>query len=243
MSSAIRVNYPEEVDGVMIVTIDRPPVNAMIPSAYKELETLFNELPSRKDIRCVILTGAGRKAFVAGADKNFMVDRTPAGTLDRIRPPLDCFDSIRRSCVPVIGAINGPAIGGGFMMASCCDFIIASRESRFALPELTIGVPGGVRHINHIVPDRVAKVLALTGRAISATELAAYGGVQEVVEPDEVLPTALRYAADIAAKEPAMVRLTKEALYLTENLSFEEGYRTQQLFTVIAAALSTKPDD
>lgn len=237
MSDELREEFLDGHPNVLVVTIDRPPVNALTLELYVALDDLFQGLETRRDVHCVVLTGAGRKAFVAGADAKALVGQSPRTALERAPISKRAFDAVRRSPVPVICAVNASAVGGGFMLAAGCDFIVASKEAKFGLPELAVGIPVGTRHLEHIIPERIARYIAFTGRKISAQEVERFGGIQAVVEPENVLPTALAIADEIAQKDPLIVRLSKDALYLTEHLPFEEGYRTQQLYTTIAAAL------
>lgn len=227
---------PDDHPGVLLVTIDRPPVNAITLALFKEIRELFRTLAERTDVRCVVLTAAGR-LFTAGADTKELAERTTEIQIARSVVSRETFDSIRRCPIPVIGAINGGALGAGVVIASCCDLLVASENASFSLPEVKVGVLGGTRHTRRLMPDKVMRYIALTGRSIDARFLERFGGIHAVVPPDQLLDAAYELADDIAQKSPATVRLMKEAINLTEDMPVTEGYRVEQLFTTISSGL------
>lgn len=222
--------------GVVLVTLDRPPVNAASLAIFRSLRDLFGSIADDRNVRCVILTGAG-KMFCAGADVKELSERTTEGQLARSEISRGCFEAIRRCPVPVIAAVNGTALGAGFVIASSCDLLIASESATFGLPEVNVGVMGGTRHTARVLPDKLVRYLALTGRKIDARTLLAYGGANEVVAAEQILATALAIADEIARKSPAAVRLMKESINLTEDMPLTEGYRIEQLFTTLTSSM------
>jgi enoyl-CoA hydratase len=139
-------------NGVATVTLDRPPVNAMTSFTFREIADLFHSFASRTDVSVAVLTGAGERAFSAGVDLKDSARRytgplvareSVADQLDAGRVVRDCFSAVLDSAVPVIAAVNGPAIGAGLALVACCDIIMASSNARFALTEIDVGALGG----------------------------------------------------------------------------------------------------
>jgi len=232
----LSITRPEAHPGVLLVTIDRPPVNALSLALFKGLRDLFQTIGAQRDVRAVVLTAAGRM-FSAGADVKELSERTTEGQLARSVISRGCFDAIRRCEVPVIAAVSGAALGAGLVVASSCDLMVASETAVFSLPEINVGVMGGTRHTARLLPDKLVRYLALTGRKIDARTLQAYGGLNEVVAADKLLDCAFGIADEIARKSPAAIRLMKESINVTEDLPITEGYRIEQLFTTLASSM------
>ena len=237
--SAIHKTRPLEHPHVLVITIDRPPLNTMTLDAHRELLAALRSVEDDEDIRCVVLTGAGERAFVAGGDVGELGALDAASALVRTRVIRQVFDAIRRNPVPVIGAINGHALGSGLVMVSQCDIVIAAETATFGLPEINVGVMGGTKHLARIVPEKVMRWMALTGNRVSASYLERLGVVQQVVPREQVLQAALHAADDICAKSPASVRLMKEVINLTESMNLDDGYHVE---TYATAMISTHPD-
>ncbi|HLS99622.1 MAG: enoyl-CoA hydratase-related protein [Porticoccaceae bacterium] len=228
---------PADHPGVLVVTINRPPANPLNLAMFGELRDIFRDIEQRPEVRAVVLTGAGEKIFCAGADVKEINQRTVESSFDRSVIYRACFDAIHRSPVPVIGAVNGTAIGAGMVLAACCDFVIAADHARFGIPEINVGTLGGTRHAGNMVPASMMRYLALTGETLGAHDLHRVGGVLEVLPLAEVLPRALAIADGIAKKAPKMVRMMREAMNLASEMPVYEGYRLEQLFTNVAVAL------
>jgi len=224
---------------VALVTIDRPPVNAMSLDAHRELLATLRALGRDASVRCIVLTAAGERAFVAGGDVGELGALDPASALERTRVVRDVFDAIRRNPVPVIGAINGAALGGGLLMVAQCDVVVAAETATFGLPEIDVGVMGGTKHLARIVPEKVMRWMALSGKRVTAAYLERLGVIQQVVPREKLLETALDLADVICAKSPAAVRLMKEVMNLTEHMPLDEGYHVE---TYATAIISTHPD-
>lgn len=234
---AVHAVASPEHPGVLLVTIDRGPVNALSLAQFRRIRDLFSSIDElHPDARCVVLTGSG-KMFSAGADVKELAERTTESQMARSIVSRSSFDAIRRCPIPVIAAINGPAVGAGVVVASCCDIILASEAATFSLPEILVGVMGGTRHMARLVPDKIVRYLALTGRRVDARYLEKFGGIHEVTSADALLPSAFALAADIAKNSPSAVRLMKEAINLTEDMPLNEGYRVEQLFTTLASSM------
>ena len=204
-------------DGLMQVTLHRPETrNALNTQMGIELRAIFGPLAFHpQDVRCVLITGAGDKAFCAGGDlkeRNGMSDEQW-----RMQHAIfeEAYYAIMNCTVPVIAAVNGSAFGGGCELALACDFIYASNTARFALPETTLGILpgcGGTQNLPRAVGERRAKELILTGRPFSAQEAFEWGMVNRVCEPDALLPAALETAHAMCASAPVSLRQAKTAI-------------------------------
>lgn len=232
----IHLTRPPEHPNVLLITIDRPPLNAMTLEQHRALLAALRSVDTEPDIRCVVLTGAGERSFVAGGDVGELGALDPASALERTRVVRQVFDAIRGNPVPVIAAVNGYALGGGLVMVSLCDIVIAADTATFGLPEINVGVMGGTKHLARIVPEKVMRWMALTGQRVSAAYLEKLGVIQQVVPREDVVSTALKVAADICAKSPASVRLMKEVINLTEFMDLNDGYHTECYATAIISA-------
>jgi enoyl-CoA hydratase/carnithine racemase len=236
--NAIKVSPDSEDARVLIITMDRPPVNAMSLEMAREMLDFFRGLQSDKTVRAVVLTGAGDRAFSAGADVKEINERTVEISIERSVVFRSTFDAIRRCPVPTIAAVNGFAIGAGMVNASCCDIVLAAEGAKFALPEILVGVMGGARHTARFMPEKLMRFLAFTGEKIDASELCNLGEVREVLPRDRLMPRALELARTMATRSPSAMRLMKEAINLTEDMPVTEGYRVEQLFTGMASVMS-----
>lgn len=236
-TSFLLAEMPEDHPHVLVVTINRPPANPLNLAMFRELRDIFRDIEQRSEVRAVVLTGSGERVFCAGADVKEINERTVESSFDRSVVYRACFDAIHRSPVPVIGAINGSAIGAGMVLAACCDFVIAAGHARFGVPEINVGTLGGTRHAGSMIPASMMRYLALTGETLGADDLHRVGSVLKVLPGAEVLPEALRLADGIAQKAPKMLRMMREAITLSSEMPVHEGYRLEQLFTNIAVAL------
>ncbi len=203
-----------ERDGaILTVTIDRADqMNALHPPANAELASIFDAFAADPDLWVAIVTGAGERAFSAGNDLKYQASGKPitvppsgfAGLTSR-------FDLAK----PVIAAVNGVAMGGGFEIALACDLIVASETAVFALPEPRVGLAalaGGLHRLPRQIGLKRAMGMILTGRRVSAAEGQALGFVNEVVPPGELMAAARRWAAQIAECSPMSIRASKEAV-------------------------------
>ena len=234
----------EVADQIAVVTLDRPPVNALDTQTWRELAHVFDSLGARRDVAAAIFTSAGR-LFCAGVDlvdspKRHRADgrREDGGPQGDPRDQLDnglvarrAFWAVYDCAVPVIGAIDGKAIGAGAMLVALCDMVVATPRFEMALTEVNVGVLGGVKATQRMVGPYLAKRLFLTGDYIGAEELYRRGALEAVVEPEELLDSARALAARIASKSPIAVRLAKESANRVEYMDLKEGYRTEQDYT------------
>ena len=226
----LRVEEP--APGLLIVRLNRPEVhNAINTAICEDLRTVFGPLAfTPGDLRCVILTGAGDKAFSAGGD--LKERQGMSDTAWRLQHAIieESAYAILNASIPVIAAVNGVAFGGGCELALCCDFIYASRSARFALPEVTRGImpgAGATQNLPRAVGERRAKEIIMTGRPFSAEEAHAWGMVNAVCEPAELMPSVLAVARTIGENAPIAVRQAKKSIHfglqtdLATGLAFE----------------------
>lgn len=220
-------------DNIAIVTIDNPPVNAQPPQLMMEVMETFDAISDRDDVRVAILTGTG-KMFSAGADlKSRPGPNAPPGMMwGRMRMAREAMYAIMECKKPVIAAINGPAMGAGFGLASVCDILVASDNAFMNLPEIDVGLMGGVRHAMRLFPHSLMSRMVLTGYRVSGEELHQLGITIACPPLEELMPFCLQLASEIASKSPLAVALAKEALVTVGNLSIRDGYRFEQSNTV-----------
>ncbi|MFH1134557.1 MAG: enoyl-CoA hydratase-related protein [Pseudomonadota bacterium] len=208
-----------EQDGpVLTVTINRPDVmNALHPTACREMNEVFNEFAADPGAWLAIVTGAGEKAFCAGNDLRWQAKHGPQALREGLDSLNGGFGGLTRrfDCFkPIIAAVNGLALGGGFEIVLACDVIICSEKAFFGLPEPKVGLmaaQGGVHRLPRRIPYHLAMGLMLTGDRLSAARALELGLVNEVASPDGVLAAAKAWAARILECAPLAVRATKEA--------------------------------
>ena len=222
----------EVSDFVAPVTMNRPPVNAISPELLEGLTQAFDAFTDRDDVRAAVLTGAG-KIFCAGADiKNRATRATgPGDGWQHSRRSRETFNAILESQVPVIAALNGPALGAGLAIAASCDILISSERGVLGLPEINVGLLGGGRHAMRLFGHSKARMLMFAGQRIDGPELYRLGVVEACVPHDELMPAALDLARDIASKSPIAMRLAKHAMNAIEHSTLRDGYRFEQGMT------------
>ncbi len=216
-------------DQVATVVIDFPPVNAMALPHYAELTEIFDSL-WEGEARVAVLTGAGERSFCAGVDVKARVAQTRQ---DHGRTARECFNSIYECPIPVIGAINGVALGAGVGIAASCDYLIASERAIFGLPEIDVGLMGGAKHLSRLFPQQHVRRMHYTAERTDAHEAYRLGAVVKVVPPAHLMDEAMKDARTIAAKMPIGIRLAKEGLNGIEFLDLKNGYRYEQTRTAI----------
>jgi enoyl-CoA hydratase len=223
-------------DHIATVTFCRPPVNATIPESLIALGEAFEGLGQGREVRVAIFTGCGTRAFMAGADLKAPLRADPAEL-----PPSRVVDpggyareamwALADCAVPVIGAINGPAIGAGLAFASLCDILLAADTARFGTTEINAGLLGASRHLVRMVGPYKARKMFFTGELVTAEEMYRLGAVEQVVPAGELMAAARLLAAALAEKSPIALRLAKESMNRTEFMSLREGYRVEQDYT------------
>jgi enoyl-CoA hydratase len=235
----------ENRDGLLIVTIDRPKVlNALNAQTVDELGRVFRDVREDDDVRAVILTGGGEKAFVAGADINELARMTPITGKETAQRGQRVFLSIERCPKPVIGAINGFALGGGCELALACHIRIASDKAQLGLPEVTLGIIpgyGGTQRMARLLGKGKALELILTADRIGAAEAERIGLVNKVVPADQLMATAEELARKIMTRGPLAVRASIEAVMSGSEMPFDEGQVLEAtLFGLLASTEDMK---
>ena len=223
MSEAVRT---EAADGVLLITLDRPPANAIDVATSQALFAAFERLDQDRGLRVGVVTGAGHRFFSAGWDLKAAAageavdaDHGPGGFAG-----LTEYFTLRK---PVVAAVNGLALGGGFELALAADLVVAAEHAEMALPEVRLGIvpdSGGLFRLPRRLPAAVATELLLTGRRLPAAEAARWGLVNEVVDADRLLDRSLALARRICESAPLAVAAVKEIRAVTESLSVADAY-------------------
>jgi enoyl-CoA hydratase/carnithine racemase len=228
-----------EDSGVWVVTLNRKPGNSINQRMYNELTKCFRSPDEyMTDARAIVLTGSG-KHFCTGNDLDEFATMTPENGADRMLRVREAFFAIQDCPVPVIGAIQGTAIGSGLAIAAACDVIIASTLARFGLPELSVGVMGGAAHLARIGPQHLVRLMFFTGEHLAPQTMVQMGAGIVVVDPGELMLEAMRIARRCASFSPTAVRLAKQVLNRVESMELKPGYEFEQRFTVL---MSGHPD-
>lgn len=217
----------EKRDGILEVTVNRPEaLNAFDGETHQALDRCWDDFEADSSVRVAIVTGAGERAFSAGSDLKYYASGAPIVLPDNGYGGL----SHRRLKKPLIAAVNGLALGGGFEFALCCDLIVASETASFGLPEVRNGAAalgGGIPRLCRKIPFNQAMGLILSARRISAAEAWRLGLLNEMVPPDRLMDAARAWAADIAKGAPIAVEVSKEVaidtLYGLEDMEAAVG--------------------
>ncbi|MBB5214695.1 enoyl-CoA hydratase/isomerase family protein [Parapusillimonas granuli] len=225
----------EIADYVATVTMARNPVNAADRAFRKKLIEVFDELGERKDVRCVVLQSSA-KAFSAGVDLKDRPDPELWGDITGThRLTRETFNAVRECVKPVIGVVDGPAIGFGMVLAISCDIIVAAENAWFSMPEINVGLAGGVAAVQSFVPRSLARRLLFTGARITAKELAQFG-VLEAVPPERLDAFASALAKELASKSPPALRYAKRSGNFAELMTPTEAYKFEQHYTTMLAS-------
>lgn len=218
----------ERNDGILEVTLDRPKANSIDAATSHTLAKTFQEFRDDPELRVAIITGGGERFFSAGWDLKAAAqgeavdaDHGPGGFAGLT----EMFELQK----PVIAAVNGLAVGGGFELALACDLIVSAEHAEFFLPETGLGIipdSGGVLRLPRRLPRAIAMEMLFTGRRMSAEEAAKWGLVNSVVEASELMSSARELAEQIAGAAPLAVGAVKEVVRYTEHLGVEEAYTT-----------------
>lgn len=237
----------EVADHVARVTIDRPDrMNAVDAATEAELDAIWEEIERRDDIRCIVLTGAGERAFSAGAD--LKSDTGKSGLEYWASGNRNGFGgiSLRTSLtVPVIARVNGIAYGGGLEMVLGADIVIASETAKFGLPEAKVGrlpLDGGMVALQRLIPRNIAAGLMMTGRSFSAAEAGHYGLANAVVPPEKLDEEVEAWVADVLGCAPLSVAAIKQTVRETDHLTPREA-RNLQLPALMAALSSEDAEE
>ncbi len=234
---------------ILTVTMNRPEaLNALDPETESRMREVFDDFREDDGLWAAILTGAGEKAFCAGAD----IKKTIASVLDESAwvqrkshlGGRDVYHALENQTKPILAAVNGYALGGGLEMALCCDIRIASETASLGLPEVSLGImpgAGGTQRLSRIVGMARALDLVLTGERIDARAALAIGLVTRVVPPGELMKTARELAENICRKAPLGVRFAKEAVRRGAEMNLADGLAFENtLFTLLRGTQDAK---
>ena len=232
-------------EGVAVVTVNRPDsLNALNSQVLAELECVLYGIEQDTGVQVVVLTGAGEKAFVAGADIKEMAAMTSYQGHQFALQGQRLMLFMEKMTKPVIAAVNGYALGGGLELALACDVIYASDNARFGFPEVTLGIIpgfGGTQNLARLIGPNRAKELVLSGRMIQAPKAAAWGIVNEVCAQAELTEKVMAFAREIAKNGQLAVGYAKNAIVNGLNMSKEDGFRYESsLFGVLFATEDQK---
>ncbi|WP_423395569.1 enoyl-CoA hydratase/isomerase family protein [Burkholderia sp. LMG 21824] len=236
----------EKRAAVAYVTMNRPDVmNALNQRAIEELHAAFSDARDDVEIRGVILTGSGTRAFIAGADIGELATATPIDAERRTRAGQALLDFVEHLGKPVIAAVNGLALGGGCETALACTIRLASPSAKFGQPEVRLGlIPGfgGTQRLPRLVGKGIALQLILTGEMVSANEAHRIGLVNEIVEADQLIARAEAILAQIAANAPLAVAYALDAVHLGLNAAMPEGLALEGKLFALCAATEDKQE-
>src|SRR5579884_192899 len=236
----------EKKNKIAYVTINRPKVlNALSTAVMDELRSAFTEIKDDKSIRVVILTGAGEKAFVAGADINELAANDPVQAKEYTHRGQAVLDLIESCGKPVIACINGYALGGGCELALACTMRLASENAKLGQPEVKLGIIpgyGGTQRLSRLVGKGIAMQLVLTGEMITAQEAHRIGLVNEVVPAAELIPRAEAIAQKIIANAPLAVQYAMEAVNKGMEMTLAEGLYLEAVLFGVACATEDKSE-
>ena len=218
-------------DGIRVITMDAPPVNALTVQQWFDVAAALDEASADLSTKVVILRAEGR-GYNAGVDIKEM-QRTDGfdALLGANKGCFAAFKAVYECSVPVIAAVNGFCVGGGVGLVGNADIVVASDDAYFGVPEVKQGALGAATHMARLVPQHLMRTLYFTARTIKAVDLVQHGSVYEVVPRAELDDAALRIAADIADKDTRVIRAAKEALNGIDPIDVNKSYRFEQGFT------------
>jgi enoyl-CoA hydratase len=237
------IRFEPLTGGIVLLTVNRPEkLNALNNATMAELDDAFQAIEHDPTHRGLILTGAGEKAFVAGADINELIAATPLEGKSRCLRDQAIMRRLEKMAKPSIAAINGYALGGGLELAMCCTLRVAARTAKLGLPEIKIGVfpgNGGTQRLPRLVGRGRALEMMLTGKSIDATEAYRIGLVNHVVEPAELITRARELLVDILEHSTVAAACILECVDAGERCGIEEGLRLE---AACYAAVSSSED-
>jgi enoyl-CoA hydratase len=236
----------EKKDNIGFLTINRPDkLNAISNELTAELRSLLDELEKDNDLRVVIITGAGDKAFVAGADIKELVERDSRLGRQVSSERQEIFSRIENLPVPVIAAVNGYALGGGLEIALACNIRICSERAQFGAPEVKLGIipgDGGTQRLPRLVGLGRAMEMILTGDFIDAQGAYRIGLVNEVVPPEDLMDKAMELAKKIASRPPLAVRYAKEAVNRSQEGDTASGFALESYLHALTCTTEDKKE-
>ncbi|WP_328746551.1 enoyl-CoA hydratase family protein [Streptomyces sp. NBC_00285] len=223
-----------EKEGVAVVTVDFPPVNALPVDGWFALADAVRTAGRDPQVRCVVLAAKGR-GFNAGVDIKELQSQGPGALIGANRGCFEAFSAVYECEVPVVAAVQGFCLGGGIGLVGNADVVVASEDATFGLPELDRGALGAATHLSRLVPQHLMRALYYTSRTVTAAELHAHGSVWRVVPREELSAAAVELAREIAAKDGELLRLAKAAINGIDPVDVRRSYRFEQGFTFEAS--------
>ncbi|MGH8726889.1 MAG: enoyl-CoA hydratase/isomerase family protein [Burkholderiales bacterium] len=222
-----QILFEQKEPGIFLLTVNRPKqLNALSPAVFDELEGAFSEIAQNPQARVLLITGAGEKAFVAGADIARFQGLTPIQALAVSNRGLAIFRMIEELPVPAIALVNGYALGGGCEFALACDFILASDNAVFGQPEIDLGIMpgwGGTQRLTRLVGRNRALELLMTGRQVKADEALRIGLTNAVYPREQLLDKGMEIARSLAAKPAVALKLIKQAVQRGQSLDLDNA--------------------
>ena len=223
-------------DHIAVLTMDRPPVNALASATYSSIGAHLDDVANSDGASVLVLASASSRAFSAGADTTELRELVGGDAQDaNVRRQLlarSVYEKLLDLPQPTIAVLDGPAIGAGAVIASCCDMRIGTRRASFLLPEVDVGRCGGARHMMRHLPQGIVRRMYFTADPLSAADAASHGFLELVDDGADPLEAALDRASVIARKSPIALRLGKEALNASESLPVKAGYVLEQEYTL-----------
>jgi enoyl-CoA hydratase len=236
----------EKKENIGLLTINRPEkLNAISNELISELKDLLDKIKNDEELRVLIITGAGDKAFVAGADIKELVDRDASQGRRISQERQEIFSRIENLPVPVIAAVNGYALGGGLELALACSIRICSEKAQFGAPEVKLGIipgDGGTQRLPRLVGLGRAMELILTGDFIDAQEAYRIGLVNKVLPQEELMDKATELAKKIASRPPLAVRFAKEAVNRSQEGDAASGFALESYLHALSCTTEDKKE-
>lgn len=208
---------------VGVLTLDHAPLNIITASMRPQIMKALAEVQADEGVRCLVLTGAGDRAFCAGADLGEEADLTPQTVRQFLADDCEIFDGLEALPIPVVAAVNGHCMGGGLEVALSCDIRVVADDAKHCGAGVKVGLVVSTTRITRLVGQAVAKDVLLTGRTFSGTEAVRLGLASEAVPRERVLPAAMAWAQQIAQRAPLAVRRTKQAIHEAAELPYADA--------------------
>lgn len=229
----------EKREGIAVLTLNRPPLNPINSAVFLEIEKMASKLETDPDVKVVIITGAGGKAFAAGVDLTEIANLSPVEMYKFNSIGLSAFTKFENLSKPTIAAINGLALGGGYELALTCDFRIACESAKIAQPEINLGIipgGGGTQRLPKLIGAARAKEILYLGETIDAATAHSYGLVNNVVPDDQLMESAGQLAKKLAAKPAVAMKMLKKTVNLGLQMDLSSGTNLEIESFIVAYA-------